>query len=158
MARHLENVYSRETTQEMQRYEVSTDSLPFESACPIILSDIVSAIRSLPSNKTPYVDHHYSNYAGDGPMSPKVGEWLKPISLTSIFRKILERCLQNDIQFYSSPIDIVQVRFRECCGSLDQTLCLAEICQILRIHYEVKPTLIFVDIKPVYDTVNYNLV
>ncbi|EIE77106.1 hypothetical protein RO3G_01810 [Rhizopus delemar RA 99-880] len=57
-----------------------------------------------------------------------------------------------------SPIDIVQVRFRECCGSLDQTLCLAEICQILRIHYEVKPTLIFVDIKPVYDTVNYNLV
>jgi hypothetical protein len=57
MARHLENVYSRETTKEMQRYEVSSDSLPFELACPITLPDILSAIRPLPSNKDPGVDH-----------------------------------------------------------------------------------------------------
>ncbi|KAG1466137.1 hypothetical protein G6F55_000673 [Rhizopus delemar] len=79
-------------------------------------------------------------------------------SLTSIFRKTLELCLQNDIQFYNPPIDIVQSGFRECRGSLDQDVCLAEIGQILCIHHKVKPTLVFFDIKPAYDTVDRNLV
>ncbi|KAG1147081.1 hypothetical protein G6F37_004298 [Rhizopus arrhizus] len=57
MTRHLESIFSRETIQEMQRYEISSDSLPFELACPIALPDILSAIRSLPSNKAPGVDH-----------------------------------------------------------------------------------------------------
>ncbi|KAG1067747.1 hypothetical protein G6F41_007417 [Rhizopus arrhizus] len=64
----------------------------------------------------------------------------------------------NDIQLYSSPIDIAQGGFRECRGSLDQALCLAEICQILHIHHKVKPTLIFLDIKSAYDTVDRNLI
>ncbi|KAG1140137.1 hypothetical protein G6F37_009283 [Rhizopus arrhizus] len=126
MVRHLENVYSREATQEMQRYEVSSDSLPFELACPITLPDILSAIRSLPSNKAPDVDHN------------------AVYRMTSIL--------------YSPPIDITQGGFRECRGSLDQAFCLAEICQILRVHHKVKPTLIFLDIKSAYDTVDSNLI
>ncbi|KAG1032852.1 hypothetical protein G6F43_013675 [Rhizopus delemar] len=169
MARHLENVYSREATQEMQRSEISSDSLPFELACPITLPDILSAIRSLPSNKAPGVDHVKNDMLlpiqhllapillalfqlcwkwSYAPESWRVAQVVpihkkgtptdrgnfRPISLTSIFRKILECCLQNDVQLYSPPIDIAQGGFRECRGSLDQALCLAEICQILRTH------------------------
>ncbi|KAG1040607.1 hypothetical protein G6F43_012255 [Rhizopus delemar] len=162
MARYLENVYSREATQEMQTSEVSSDSLPFESICPITLPDIISAILSLPSNKAPGVDHFYVpeswRVAQVVPIHKKgtptdPGDF-RPISLTSIFRKILERCLQNDVQLHRPPIDIAQGGFRECCGSLDQALCLAEICQILRTHHKVKPTLILLDIKSAYDTVD----
>ncbi|KAG1548195.1 hypothetical protein G6F49_009974 [Rhizopus delemar] len=39
-----------------------------------------------------------------------------------------------------------------------QALCLAEICQILRTHHKIKPTLIFLDIKSAYDTVDRNLI
>ncbi|KAG1298434.1 hypothetical protein G6F66_001737 [Rhizopus arrhizus] len=193
MARHLENVYSREATQEMQRYEVSSDCLPFELTCPITLPDIISAIRSLPSNKAPGVDHVKNEMLlpiqhllapillalfqlcwkwSYVPESWRVAQVVpihkkgaptdpgnfRPISLTSTFRKILERCLQNDLQLYSPPIDIAQGGFRECRGSLDQALCLAEICQILRIHHKIKPTLIFLDIKSAYDTVDRNLI
>lgn len=57
MERHLKSVYSREAIQEMQRYNVSLVSLPFELACPITLPNILAATQSLPSNKAPSIDH-----------------------------------------------------------------------------------------------------
>jgi hypothetical protein len=57
ITRHLESVFSRETTQEMQRYNISSDSLPFELVGPITPPDIISAIQSLPSNNASDVDH-----------------------------------------------------------------------------------------------------
>ncbi|KAG0950192.1 hypothetical protein G6F26_001852 [Rhizopus arrhizus] len=78
----------------------------------------------------------------------------RPISLTSIFRKILEKCLYIDLLDHSPTLDIAQGGFREARSTLDQALCLAEICTILRKHYDINPTLAFLDIKSAYDTVN----
>ncbi|KAG1222028.1 hypothetical protein G6F35_005580 [Rhizopus arrhizus] len=80
----------------------------------------------------------------------------RPISLTSIFRKILERCIQYNLQTDGPSLDIAQGGFRESRGALDQALCLAEICHILRSHYHSKPVLAFLDIKSAYDTVDRN--
>ncbi|KAG1409088.1 hypothetical protein G6F58_009404 [Rhizopus delemar] len=71
----------------------------------------------------------------------------RPISLTSIFRKILERCIQYNLQTNGPSLDIAQGDFKESRGALDQALCLAEICHILRSHYHSKPILAFLDIK-----------
>lgn len=82
----------------------------------------------------------------------------RPISLTSIFLKTLEHCLQNNIQFHSLFPDIAQGEFRECCGSLNQAFCLAEIYQVLGTHHKVSLILAFLGIEPAYDTVDRNLV
>lgn len=82
----------------------------------------------------------------------------RSISLTSIFRKILEKCLYLDLRDQSPTLDIAQGGFREARSTLDQALCLAEICSILRKHYAVNPTLVFLDIRSAYDTVNRDYV
>ncbi|KAG1036507.1 hypothetical protein G6F43_013039 [Rhizopus delemar] len=50
----------------------------------------------------------------------------RPISLTSFFRKLLERSIHHFLIDHSPPLDIAQGGFRESRGSLDQALCLAE--------------------------------
>ncbi|KAG1031914.1 hypothetical protein G6F43_013865 [Rhizopus delemar] len=52
------------------------------------------------------------------------------------------------------PLDITQGGFREARGTLDQALCLIEICSILRKHHHINPTLAFLDIKSAYGTVD----
>ncbi|KAG0811797.1 hypothetical protein G6F20_006873 [Rhizopus arrhizus] len=74
------------------------------------------------------------------------------ISLASVFRKLLERSIHHFLIDHSLPLDIVQGGFRESRGSLDQALCLAEICNILRRHHRITPVLAFLDIKSAYDT------
>ncbi|CEG74980.1 hypothetical protein RMATCC62417_10098 [Rhizopus microsporus] len=54
----------------------------------------------------------------------------------------------------SPPLDIAQGGFRESRGPLDQALCLAEICNILRHFHHITPVLAFLDIKSAYDTVD----
>ncbi|KAG1035115.1 hypothetical protein G6F43_013290 [Rhizopus delemar] len=71
----------------------------------------------------------------------------RPISLTTIFRKILERCIQDTLQTEGPPLDIAQGGFCESRSALDQAICLSEICQILRSKYHVTPVLAFLDIK-----------
>ena len=78
----------------------------------------------------------------------------RPISLTSIFRKLLERSIHHFLMGHSPPLGIAQGEFRESRGSLDQALCLAEICNILRRHYRITPVLAFLDIKSAYETVD----
>ncbi|KAG0786380.1 hypothetical protein G6F22_006146 [Rhizopus arrhizus] len=82
----------------------------------------------------------------------------RPISLTTVFRKILERCIQHDLQADGPPLDIAQGGFREFRSALDQALCLSEICNILRTRHQIKPVLAFLDIKSAYDTVNRSFV
>lgn len=78
----------------------------------------------------------------------------RPISLTSIFRKILESCLQDILHRTGPVLDVAQGGFRHHRSSLDQALCLTEICKILQTHYSIHPTLAFLDIKSAYDTVD----
>ncbi|KAG1372118.1 hypothetical protein G6F61_011335 [Rhizopus arrhizus] len=78
----------------------------------------------------------------------------RPISLTSTFRKILEKCIASDLELESPPLDIAQGGFRRSRSTLDQALCLVETCSILRQHHRITPTLAFLDIKSAYDTVD----
>ncbi|KAG1135799.1 hypothetical protein G6F37_012515 [Rhizopus arrhizus] len=82
----------------------------------------------------------------------------RPISSTTIFRKILERCIQHTLRSEGSPLDIAQGDFRESRSALDQAICLSEICQILRSQFRITPVLAFLDIKSAYDTVNRNFI
>ncbi|KAG1257368.1 hypothetical protein G6F68_009337 [Rhizopus microsporus] len=78
----------------------------------------------------------------------------RPISLTSTFRKILEKCIASDLELESPPLDIAQGGFRRSRSTLDQALCLVETCSILRQHHRITPTLAFLDIKSAYDTID----
>lgn len=71
-----------------------------------------------------------------------------------MFRKILESCLQDCLKEAGPEIDIAQGGFRHQRSSLDQVLCLTEICKVLKKHYATHPTLVFLDIKSAYDTVD----
>lgn len=78
----------------------------------------------------------------------------RPISLTSIVRKLFEKCLYSTLLQKSPTLDIAQGGFRESRSSLDQVQCLIETCSILRRHHNISPTLAFLDIKSAYDTVD----
>ncbi|KAG1169845.1 hypothetical protein G6F70_008094 [Rhizopus microsporus] len=82
----------------------------------------------------------------------------RPISLTTILRKILERCIQPTLTSEGPPLDIAQGGFRESRSALDQDLCLSETRQILRSQFCITPVLAFLDIKSAYDTVNRSFV
>lgn len=81
----------------------------------------------------------------------------RPISLTSIFRKILEKCLYTDLEYQSPPLDIDQGGFRSSQSTLDQALCLVETCSILRRKLKTTPILAFLDIESAYDTEKHNI-
>jgi hypothetical protein len=94
----------------------------------------------------------------------------RPISLTSIFRKILERCIAPTLHATMPYLDISQGGFRPSRGTLDQALCLPELMHdyttsttetstddtgqstISIIH--TPPVVAFLDIKAAYDSVN----
>lgn len=79
----------------------------------------------------------------------------RPISLTSVLRKLFELCLQSSLEDTSPPLDIVQGGFRRQRSALDQALCLNELCrQHAADHLGEAPVLAFLDIKSAYDTVD----
>ncbi|KAG0843425.1 hypothetical protein G6F16_000952 [Rhizopus arrhizus] len=82
----------------------------------------------------------------------------RPISLTSTFRKLFEKCLYPSLLEQSPTLDIAQGEFRESRSFLDQFQCLIEICSILRRNHNSFPTLAFLDIKSTYDTVDRSYV
>jgi len=94
-------------------------------------------------------------YKKDNPLDPSN---YRPISLTSVLRKLLERCIHPTLLSNSPQLDLAQGGFRQSRGSLDQALCLAEICNILRKYHGTSPVLAFLDIKSAYDTVDRKLI
>ena len=75
----------------------------------------------------------------------------RPISLTSIFRKLFEKCVYPSLL---SLAGYCSRRFREARSALDQVHCLIEIYSILKREHNCVPTLAFLDIKSAYDTVD----
>ncbi|KAG1437812.1 hypothetical protein G6F56_012919 [Rhizopus delemar] len=51
----------------------------------------------------------------------------RPISLTSVLRKLFELCLQTSLEDTAPPLDPVQGGFRHGRSALDQALCLNEL-------------------------------
>ena len=83
----------------------------------------------------------------------------RPISLTLVFRKILEQCLMP-LLLHSMPVlDIAQGGFRAHRGTLDQALCLQELMKVYTVTpvhgtEQVPPVVAFLDIKAAYDSCN----
>lgn len=84
----------------------------------------------------------------------------RPISLTSILRKLFEMLLQTPLHRYCPPIDVAQGGFRTRRSALDQALCLHDLMQDFRICHCSKqyPVVAFLDIKAAYDTVDRNVI
>lgn len=87
---------------------------------------------------------------------PSLPSNYRPISLTSVLRKVMEICLTDSIHSASPPLDIAQGGFRPQRSALDQALCLHELVQRHARAGGRKrlPSLVFLDIKSAYDTVD----
>ncbi|SAL97097.1 hypothetical protein [Absidia glauca] len=78
----------------------------------------------------------------------------RPISLTSVFRKLLEKCL-HDLMLSSSPtLDMAQGGFRIRRSAMDQAANLHQLCHFFTRKHKQPPTLTFLDIKSAYDTLS----
>lgn len=82
----------------------------------------------------------------------------RPISLTSIFRKTLEKCLQAYLLSSAPPLDPVQGGFRSLRSALDQARSLHELSDMHKKLHGATPVLAFCDIKSAYDTVDRRIV
>lgn len=82
----------------------------------------------------------------------------RPISLTSVFRKLLETCLHQELVDLGPPLDIVQGGFRAHRSALDQARCLHELSIRHKKHHGSPPVLVFLDIKSAYDTVDRRII
>jgi hypothetical protein len=82
----------------------------------------------------------------------------RPISLTSVFRKLFELCLQQQLSDTAPPLDNVQGGFRAQRSTLDQALLLHEVCRLHTVDHGTPPVLCFLDIKQAYDSVDRNII
>ncbi|KAG1156695.1 hypothetical protein G6F36_014306 [Rhizopus arrhizus] len=82
----------------------------------------------------------------------------RPISLTSIFRKLLELSLSPWLSSVSPPLDLAQGGFRPRRSALDQALCLHELIQSYYRRSHRFPVVAFLDIKSAYDTVDRRVI
>ena len=83
-------------------------------------------------------------------------EAYRPIALTSIFRKVLEKTTIEQLQYFDHKLDIAQGGFRKGKNSHDLVLALD---MIIRDYSRKKKSCwqAFLDIKGAYDTVNRDL-
>ncbi|CDS14377.1 hypothetical protein LRAMOSA06546 [Lichtheimia ramosa] len=82
----------------------------------------------------------------------------RPISLTSIFRKILERCMLPKLLAEVPALDMAQGGFRHNRGALDQAFSLHILMRQFWKQYEEWPTVAFLDIKAAYDSVDRQVI
>ncbi|KAG0996410.1 hypothetical protein G6F25_013838 [Rhizopus arrhizus] len=82
----------------------------------------------------------------------------RPISLTSIIRKLFEMCLFPHLEDVSPPLDIAQGGFRPQRSALDQALCLHDLIQEYNRRRRHFPVVAFLDIKAAYDTVDRRVI
>ncbi|CEP13597.1 hypothetical protein [Parasitella parasitica] len=139
MADHLEQTLSGSNQSQNENIPVPHNLLAYHSSqmsslqvdCSFDLESIKSVISDLPRKKAPGIDHITS-------------EMIRPLP------KLLDT---------GPTLHIAQRGFRESRGSLDQVLCLTELCQLYhRKHLHYNPVLAFLDIKSAYDTVDRNII
>ncbi|KAG1442779.1 hypothetical protein G6F56_010928 [Rhizopus delemar] len=82
----------------------------------------------------------------------------RPISLTSVFRKLLEFSLAPWLTSVSPRLDLAQGGFRPRRSALDQALCLHELMQAYYRRSHCFPVVAFLDIKSAYDTVDRRVI
>lgn len=78
----------------------------------------------------------------------------RPISLTTTFRKLFERCLISPLLDSMPALDPAQGGFRALRGSVDQTLNLLALQTQFEQQYNTKPAMAFLDISQAYDSIN----
>ncbi|KAL1929637.1 hypothetical protein VTP01DRAFT_1775 [Rhizomucor pusillus] len=160
MASHLESIFSGDLLHDLPRLAIFPPIVPFGGDSPFDTTFIQDTINHMPTKKAPGIDHLRS-------------EMLKPIQhlLAPLLLELFRRCwrwsytphtwrIAQVVPIYkkASPTDAMQGGFRKLRGTLDQALCLAEICQLLRMNHKINPVLAFLDIKSAYDTANRNLI
>ena len=82
----------------------------------------------------------------------------RPISLTNVFRKILERCLLPKLLNTINSLDISQGGFRHHRGALDQALSLNMLIHQYQKQYDSLSTQAYMDIRAAYDSVDHNII
>ncbi|KAG2216593.1 hypothetical protein INT45_001981, partial [Circinella minor] len=89
---------------------------------------------------------------------PTIASKYRPISLTSVIRKLLERCLLPKLLDNMGALDIAQGGFRHHRGSLNQSFALNTLIQQFTTQYNQLPVLAFLDIQSAYDAVDRQII
>ena len=82
----------------------------------------------------------------------------RPISLTSVVRKLFEFCLMPALDEHSPALDVAQGGFRPQRSPLDQALCLHDLMHDYFVAHRRRPVVAFLDIKSAYDTVDRRVI
>ncbi|KAK4508996.1 uncharacterized protein ATC70_007344 [Mucor velutinosus] len=82
----------------------------------------------------------------------------RPISLTSVVRKLFEFSLMPELDAHSPALDIAQGGFRPQRSPLDQALCLHDLMHDYFVAHRRRPVVAFLDIKSAYDTVDRRVI
>jgi hypothetical protein len=82
----------------------------------------------------------------------------RPISLTSVMRKLFEISLSSCLYEHSPALDLAQGGFRPQRSPLDQALCLHDLMHDYFLAHHHYPVVAFLDIKAAYDTVDRRVI
>ena len=82
----------------------------------------------------------------------------RPISLTSVMRKLFEFSIMPDLDAHSPALDVAQGGFRPQRSPLDQALCLHDLMHDYFLIHHHYPVVAFLDIKAAYDTVDRRVI
>jgi hypothetical protein len=82
----------------------------------------------------------------------------RPISLTSVMRKLFEHVISSSVISHSPPLDVAQGGFRPQRSPLDQALCLHDLMHDYFLTHHHYPSVAFLDIKSAYDTVDRRVI
>jgi hypothetical protein len=82
----------------------------------------------------------------------------RPISLTSVMRKLFEFSLLPALDEHSPALDVAQGGFRPQRSPLDQALCLHDLMHDYFLTHHHYPVVAFLDIKSAYDTVDRRVI
>ena len=82
----------------------------------------------------------------------------RPISLTSVMRKLFEFTISSCLEDHAPQLDVAQGGFRAQRSPLDQALCLHDLMHDYFLSHKHRPVVAFLDIKAAYDTVDRRVI